>query len=118
MHKDGLRYMPAGGFQQVEGTDRVHVEVVERPGGSQIMAELGSRMDNKRRPKRFQEQVYATPVADIEFVVVEILVCGLEPALIPAGIAPGTEEIRAHVIINAMDFPVQFTKVINHFRTN
>jgi len=49
---------------------------------------------------------HGLPVADVEFMVVEVLPGGLQPAPVPRRVARGAEESGPHVVVQAMDFPV------------
>ena len=82
------------------------------------MTRLRCSMHNKRRADRSKERVNARTVANIEFVMMKHLISRLEPALIPSVITAGAEEIGAHVVIDAVNRPTFFGKVVHNFRTD
>src|SRR5262245_4654094 len=50
--------------------------------------------------------------------MIEILVFGLEPALIPARVTSGSEEVCAHVVVDTVNFPTVFREVVDNLRAN
>ena len=104
----GLRAGLARGFEEVEGADRVGIEVVEGDGGGAVVGGLGSGVDDGIRLDGADQFEEALAVADVDFVVVEggAELIG-EAGLVPAGIALGAEEGGALVVIDAMDGPAE-----------
>ena len=58
-------------------------------------------------PELFQAGGHTRPVANVEFVVLETLVRGQEPFLVPAGVAGRAEEIGPHIVVHPVDRPAQ-----------
>ena len=61
-----------------------------------------------------QERVNAGTVTDVQFVVAEIRVDGLQAPLVPSGVSGRAEEIRARVVIDAMHLPARLAEIIHH----
>src|SRR6266436_2782620 len=110
--------VPANGFQQVQSPAGVHVEIIERPRGGQVMAGLGRGMDDRDRSKSFKQSIHATTVSDIALVVREVLVCSFKAVLIPACVALWPEKVGPHIIVNTMNLPARVTEIINNLRAN
>ena len=91
---------PAGGFEQVQGADGVHVEVVERAGRGEVVARLGGGVDDQVGPAVGDQREHPGPVADVEFDVGERRVGVDEPLLVPAGVAAGAEEVGPLVVVD------------------
>jgi hypothetical protein len=113
-----LGHMAAGGFKEIQGANGVDIEIIKGAGGSEVMAGLGRRMHQQSRAERGQETVNAGAVADVEFVMVEPGMGGLEAALVPAGVTAGAEEIGAGVVVNAMNFPASLAEIVHNFRAD
>ena len=114
-----LRAGLAGGFQQIEGADRIGVEVVEWNGCGAVVGRLGGGVDDGVGLDLLQQLEHALAIADVEFVVVEGFAKGLgEPALVPTGVALRAEEYGALVVIDAVDFPTERGEVDTDFGTN
>lgn len=103
------------GFQYVQCADGVDVEVFEGPGGSEVVAGLRGGVDDDGGAEGGEEGADGSAVADVEFVVAEIPVGIEEPLLVPAGVAAGSEEIGAHVVVDAVDGPSKAGEVGDHF---
>src|SRR6266568_1124256 len=82
------------------------------------MAGLGGGMDDEGGALSVQQGFKGGAVADVQFVVAEILVGSQQPALVPAGVASRAEELSPHVVVNPMDFPAELGEVIHHFRAD
>lgn len=114
-----LRAGLAGGFEQVEGADRVGVEVVERDGGSTVVRRLGGGVDDGVGPDLAQQREDTLAVADVEFVVNKGVTEGFgEPSLVPSGIALRAEKDGALVVVHAVDFPAECGKMDADFRAD
>ena len=57
-------------------------------------------------------------VANIQFVVMEVRMGGHEPALIPARVALGAEEVGAHVVVDAVDLPAELAEIVDDLRAD
>ena len=118
MHKRGLRTGQARGLEKVERADSVDIKIVKRPAGGQVMAGLGGSMNDGGGFQLFEEIHHALPVANIQFVMLEIGKGLFESLEIPTGIALGAKEIGAHIIIHAMDAPSLPGKISDNFASN
>ncbi len=67
----GFRAGLAGGFQQVQGSNGIGVEVIEGDGGGAVVGRLGGGVDDGIGPQGFQQGEHAGTVADVELVVGE-----------------------------------------------
>ena len=118
MGEGGLGAGLAGGLEEVEGADGVGVEVVEGNGGGAVVAGLGGGVDDGVGFDRFEEVENALAVADVELVVGKGLEGGLEPLLVPAGIALFPEENGALVVVDPVEGPAFFSEKDADFRTD
>ena len=62
--------------------------------------------------------VDAATIANVDLMVLEAGVQALQAALIPSRIPVRPEEVRAHVVIDAMDVPAECAEVVHDLRTN
>ena len=98
-----LRTALAGRLQQVQGPDRVRVEVVERDCRRPVMGRLRSGVHDDRGLQLLHERQDAGAVSHVQFVVNEASNLPLQPALVPASVALRTEEHRALVVVHTVD---------------
>src|SRR5262245_62439794 len=108
--------MPASRFEKIQCATRIDVEIVKRPGSGQVVARLSCRVDNERRPNVSEQGLYVQTIADIEFMMFEILVLSLQSTLIPSRVDTSAEEVRAHVVVDTMKLPTVFIEIIDNFR--
>jgi hypothetical protein len=113
-----VRHMEAGGFEHVKRADGIGIEVVEGTGSSEIVTGLGGRVDDSVWLERGEARKYGLTVADVELVMLEPRVLGLETLLVPTGIALGAEEVSAHVVVHAVDCPTEVGEVVDDFGAN
>ena len=97
--------VPARGLEQVERADRVHVEVVEGPAGGEVVRRLGGGVDDEVGLVSSDERVHAVAVPQVEVVVREALRLRPQAREVRCGIAEVTEEVAAHVVVDAVDVP-------------
>jgi hypothetical protein len=116
MHERALRAALAGGLQQVERAHhRVGVEVVEGDGRRPVVAGLGSRVHDRIWLQLSQQVEHPLAVADVQLnVPVVIPQLLLQPALVPAGVALGSEEHRPLVVVEAHHLPAAPREVHAH----
>lgn len=119
MDEGGLGTSLSRGLQHVERADGIRIKVIKGDGCGAIMAGLGRCVDDCIG-LYFGHQVEDTlSVADIQFVVDEALQLALEALLVPAGVALGTEEDGALVVINSVNLvPELFGEVMTHLGAN
>jgi len=111
----------AGQVRAVEHIQRavcVDVEVIKRARGREDVARLSASVDNGKGSDFLEQRQHGGALADIEFMMQEILLRGGQAHLVPSGIAGGTEEIGAHVVVHAVYLPVIAAERSNDFRTN
>lgn len=104
-----------GGFQQVQRTDGIDVEIIEWARSGQVMAGLGGRVCDVGWAKLLEEFQYPRPVTDIQFNVLEIFALRQQLSLVPTGIPLGAEKVGPHVIVNTVDLPAQCVKMTDDF---
>jgi hypothetical protein len=75
-------------------------------------------VDDRLWPHLLDEPEHTLSIADIEFVMSETPQRLREPALVPPGVARGSEEDRPLVIIDTMDVPSESVEVRRHFAAN
>jgi hypothetical protein len=78
------------------------------------MAWLRRSVNDKRRPNTVNQRTYGFPVTHVDFMMLKRLVGRHKPLLISPGIALGSEEVRSHIVIDAMNSPTALTKEINY----
>ena len=113
--KDGLRRVAANGFQQIESSTSVDVEIIERARGGQVVAGLRSGVDQQRRSQLVHAFENLLSIADIQLMVLECGVGRDEPAAVPARIAGGPEEIGTLIVIDAINGPALAGKMPDNF---
>jgi hypothetical protein len=118
MDEDSLRDSLTARLKEVEGTDRVDIEILKRPRGGEIMARLGRGVNHQLRLDLLDQVPNAVTVSDIELTMCEVVAGTFQPFLVPAGIAGGAEELRAHVVVNAHDTPTPAVEVGHDLRTD
>src|SRR5262249_46173171 len=114
VNEHGIRCVTASSLEQVQCGSGVDVEIVERPGSSQVVAGLSCRVNNQRRLNASKQRLHAQTVADVEFMMFEILMLGLQAKLIPSRVAPRPEKICAQVVVDTMNFPTVFREVVDN----
>ncbi len=92
-----------GRLEEVQGSRRVGIEVIERNRGRQIVRGLRGGVDDGRRAKLPDKAEDSRSIPDIEFVMLEARNLAGKPPLIPAGVALGPKENGALIIVDAMD---------------
>jgi len=105
----------AGGFKKVEGADCVDVEIVERAGGSEVVAGLGGGVDDRGGFKFFDEGEDRRAVPNIELVMTERGKGLSEAMLVPAGVSAWAKEIGPLVVVDSVDFFAARGKEGNYF---
>jgi hypothetical protein len=106
------------GFEQIESTAGVHVEILERHLGREIVAGLRGAMDDCIRldiRDRFDDRF---AIADIQFVMGKMFQFRGNALQVPTRVAFGAEELGAHVVINAVNVPTLGIKVLRDSRTD
>ena len=108
----------ADGLEQIQGADRVGVEVVERDGRCAVMAGLRGSVDHGIGLKSGQEVEHSLAVADIKFMVVEVFNQRSQAFLVPACVTLRPEKHGALVVVETVDFPAEAGKVEANFRAD
>ena len=105
-------------LQQVKRPHRIGVEVVERDARGAVVARLRRRVHDGVRLQLAQQRVNPRAVADVEFVMLEILPGAGEPLLHPSRVAAGSEEDRALIAVHSVHVPAECGEVGDHFRAD
>src|SRR5882762_1183736 len=100
-------------FKHIECSDRIDVEIVEWPGGGEVVARLGCRVHGERGLQRGDQRVYPATVADVELVMLEPSVGLDEAPLVPTRVPARPEEVGAHVVVHPVDFPVEAAEIFD-----
>jgi hypothetical protein len=114
-HVDERRFrtrLPRG-FEHVQRAAGVHIKIIERARRCEIVARLRGSVNNGARFDFLQQRQHCRASANIQFVMLEILVRRSEPLLVPTRIAARSEEIRAHIVVHAVNFPTELAKMFN-----
>ena len=88
-----LRAAAAGGLEQVERPDGVHLEVVERAGGREVVRGLSGSVDDQLRARAVHQLEDRGPVADVERVVLEARRRRAQALQVPGRVAVLAEEL-------------------------
>ena len=115
VHERGFGASATSGFEEVHGADGVGVEVIKWDGGGAVVAGLGGGVDDGVRLEAGNEVEDALAVADVEFVVGEVLELGSETFLVPTGVALGPEEDSTLVVVHTVDMPAELVEVTADF---
>jgi len=103
--------MSSRSLKQIDRAVRVNIEVVQGPRRGQVVAGLGSSMNNQYGLQFRNNFANPNPIANIRFYMMKIAVGFHESSLIPACVSLRTKEIRSHVVVNSMDLPTKRTKI-------
>ena len=103
MDERALRTALAGRLQQIQGPDRVRVEVVERDRRGPVVGRLRRGVHDDRGLQLLHERQDAGAVSHVQFVVNEASNLPFESALVPARVALRTEEHRPLVVVQSVD---------------
>lgn len=104
--ENGIPGILARCFQQVQRATGIDVEIIERPAGGQVVAGLGSGMNDERWFQFRHELGDFRSIANIEFEMLKGGPGVTQSLLIPASISLRAEEIAAHVVVDAKDAPI------------
>src|SRR5690348_12474309 len=88
-------------FKQVDGSERVYLEIENGNFASFVMRGLRRAMDDEVEPLRAKQFVERGAVADVEAMMEEVLGARFQPFEIPGSVALGAEEEAAHVVVHA-----------------
>ena len=69
------------------------------------MARLGRRVHDGVRPEILNQRQYGGPVPDVDGMVMKISQRLLQPPGVPGSVALGPEEVRPHVVVDAVNLP-------------
>src|SRR5262249_34860013 len=116
-HMDKRRFRTGGsyGLKQIQSADRIDIEIIKRPAGSQIMAGLRSRMNDCLWGNLANSLGNSCSVADIEFAVAKAGKFPFETFPIPPRVSLRPEKIAPHIVIQAMHLPALSREKCNHF---
>jgi hypothetical protein len=115
VHERGFGAGATGGFEKVYGADGVGVEVLKGDGGGAVVAGLGGSVNDGIGLEPGDEVEYALAVADVQFVVAEVLELRSETFLVPTGVALYPEEDSTLVIVHPVDPPAELVEVTADF---
>ena len=90
-------------LEHVQGPGGVRVEVVEGNGRGAVMGRLGGGVNDDGGPQRAHEFEEAGAVPHVQLVVGKAPDFPLQPLLIPARVAGGTEENAPLVVVESVD---------------
>src|SRR5262249_52759464 len=93
------------GFEKIQCADRIDVEIIKRPAGSQMMARLRSCMNDCVRGDLANGLSNSCPVADIDFAVAKPRKLLLETFSIPNRILLRPKKIPAHIVVETVPLP-------------
>ena len=103
------------GFKKVQGAHRVHIEVIEWPTRGEIVTGLRGGVDERVRPHFLEQGQHARAIANIQFVMLKSRELLLESLRVPARVAAGAEEVRAHIVVHAVNGPAGLREMRDDF---
>jgi len=93
-------------LEQVDCSDGIDVEIVQRNVTCFVVRRLCGAVDDEVEGVRLEEREYARPISDVEVVMDEVPRDTPQARQVPARVTLGAEEYLAHIVIDAVDFPV------------
>jgi hypothetical protein len=102
VHKGTFRARLSSGFEEVERTYGIRVEIIKGDRRRAVVRGLGRRVDDHRGLKVAKELQHPGAVADVKFVMHKPRQFFGEPMLVPARVALRPEENRALIVIYPM----------------
>jgi hypothetical protein len=90
------------GFEEIQGSRRISVKIVEGNTGSAVVRWLRGGVHNQLRFQLCDELVYCVSIPDVDLVMYESLDRSLQPPLIPTRVSSLTEEDCALVIVQTV----------------
>jgi hypothetical protein len=108
----------ASGFEQIQGADRVGIEVREWDVGGLVVGRLSSRVHDRIGLKFFKALKHVVATPNVQFHMLKFIVSLLKALLVPACVPVRTEKLGTSIIVNAVDRPASPAKVVNHLRTD
>jgi hypothetical protein len=105
----------AGRLKKVQGANSVDVKVVERAGGSEIVAGLGCGVHDRSGFEFFNEGQDRGAIPNIELMMAEGGEGLGEAMLVPAGVSTWTKEVGPLIIVDAVDLFAARCEKGDHF---
>src|SRR5262249_58728453 len=114
VYERGVRTKTAHCLEQVERTGRIDVEIIKRAFCCQVMTRLGRSVYDCIGSELVNPSQYGLPITDVELWMGEVITDRLQPPLVPSSFTLRPEEVGAHVVVDAMDFPTKAVKMLNN----
>src|SRR5262249_44410263 len=110
-NEDALRRVEAAGLQQVHGSNRVDVEIVERPACGEVVRRLSRAMNDEVRASLPDERDHAGAVSN----VVRPMSIGWtllgQPPEDKRGVALHAEELATHIVVDSTHLMSELAEV-------
>jgi hypothetical protein len=103
MDKHGVRAELPSRLQQVDRTQRIHLEVEQRNVARLVVRGLSGAVYDEVERLGSEQMEETLAISDVQVAVPEVLRAGFQPVQIPDRIAALTEERRAKVVVDAHD---------------
>ena len=117
-NEHGFRGMLAGGFQEIDRADCVHVKIEQGDVASLIVRWLRGAVDDQIETDFFEQRGDAFAVANVELAMFKSR-CGFLQALkVPRGVTRGAEKNAAHVVVHADDLMTLAVEMFHRFRAD
>ena len=114
MNKRRLGTGPSGGFQQIEGPNRVGIEIVEGNLRRAVMGGLRSCVYDSVRFETLHQIKDAGPIPDVQLLVMKSSHFFLESLLVPPGIALSPEKYGSLIVVHSVHLPPDTRKMNTH----
>lgn len=116
--KYGSGTVLAGCLQQVDGTERVDLEIRKRNPLGFVVRRLRCTVDDQVKRVLLEKGHDACAVPDVERVVPEVPRGALESLQVPGGVTSGAEKLTPHVVVDAEDAMSQAIELPDCFGSN
>ena len=110
--------MLAGGFEQIQRTQRVHLKIDQRNVSGFIVRGLRGAMDNQVKRVFLEDRLNPHTIPDVEIIVAEILGGTLKTLQVPGRVSRNAKELAPHVVIDTDDGMPLPVKVLHSFGTD
>lgn len=115
MHERRFRAGPAGRLKQVQGADRIRIEVIERNRGRAVMRRLRGGMDDGIGFDFGNKLQNALPVSNVDIVVGVVRDTAPQAVQGPACVTLGTEENGPFIVVDTKNLKAVTSQMQAHF---
>jgi hypothetical protein len=115
MNEDSVWHALSDRLKNIQSTECINFEVVEGHFRGEIMAWLSRCMDNQSRVHLFHNLTDSNSISNVNVMMAEMGVRPQKTGRVSSCVSFRTEEIRPHVVINAVDLPSLSGEIVDYF---